>query len=129
MKLKKRKRKRRRKKNVFFIKQKTAYEIYQCDWSSDVCSSDLIEKNKIQFPWEKGKKRMRLNIRINSLPITESGTYFFRIKYKKENEKSYKTSEMLPLDITFQTVSHKHRSTLIQKTTGLTEWSFVLSNN
>jgi len=22
--------------------QKTAYEIYQCDWSSDVCSSDLL---------------------------------------------------------------------------------------
>ena len=27
----------------FFFKQKTAYEIYQCDWSSDVCSSDLLE--------------------------------------------------------------------------------------
>ena len=26
---------------LFFFKQKTAYEIYQCDWSSDVCSSDL----------------------------------------------------------------------------------------
>ena len=28
----------------FFFKQKTAYEIYQCDWSSDVCSSDLMKK-------------------------------------------------------------------------------------
>ena len=28
-------------KVFFFFKQKTAYEIYQCDWSSDVCSSDL----------------------------------------------------------------------------------------
>ena len=28
----------------FFFKQKTAYEIYQCDWSSDVCSSDLFQK-------------------------------------------------------------------------------------
>ena len=26
--------------NIFF-KQKTAYELYRCDWSSDVCSSDL----------------------------------------------------------------------------------------
>ena len=26
----------------FFFKQKTAYEILTCDWSSDVCSSDLI---------------------------------------------------------------------------------------
>ena len=29
------------KKNIFFFKQKTAYEIKECDWSSDVCSSDL----------------------------------------------------------------------------------------
>ena len=27
--------------NFFFFKQKTAYEIKECDWSSDVCSSDL----------------------------------------------------------------------------------------
>ena len=26
----------------FFFKQKTAYEVLTCDWSSDVCSSDLI---------------------------------------------------------------------------------------
>ena len=30
----------------FFFKQKTAYEIYQCDWSSDVCSSDLISATR-----------------------------------------------------------------------------------
>src|SRR5213596_3978243 len=27
--------------SVFFFKQKTAYEIRPCDWSSDECSSDL----------------------------------------------------------------------------------------
>ena len=27
--------------HFFFFKQKTAYEIVDCDWSSDVCSSDL----------------------------------------------------------------------------------------
>ena len=27
----------------FFFKQKTAYEIGTGDWSSDVCSSDLID--------------------------------------------------------------------------------------
>ena len=26
----------------FVDKQKTAYEISECDWSSDVCSSDLV---------------------------------------------------------------------------------------
>ena len=29
---------------VFFFKQKTAYELVSRDWSSDVCSSDLISK-------------------------------------------------------------------------------------
>ena len=28
----------------FFFKQKTAYEIGTGDWSSDVCSSDLVNK-------------------------------------------------------------------------------------
>ena len=27
---------------IFFFKQKTAYEIGTGDWSSDVCSSDLV---------------------------------------------------------------------------------------
>ncbi len=36
------KKKEKVKEVIFFFKQKTAYEIYQCDWSSDVCSSDLI---------------------------------------------------------------------------------------
>src|SRR6056300_537521 len=26
--------------SFFFLKKKTAYEISECDWSSDVCSSD-----------------------------------------------------------------------------------------
>src|SRR5210317_1734477 len=29
----------------FFFKQKTAYEISECDWSSDVCSSDRSEEH------------------------------------------------------------------------------------
>src|SRR3546814_10643005 len=29
--------------DVFFFKQKTAYEMRISDWSSDVCSSDLVE--------------------------------------------------------------------------------------
>src|SRR3546814_8792362 len=29
--------------SIFFFKQKTAYEMRISDWSSDVCSSDLVE--------------------------------------------------------------------------------------
>ena len=34
----------------FFFKQKTAYEIKECDWSSDVCSSDLFLASPDQLP-------------------------------------------------------------------------------
>src|SRR6056297_3496172 len=34
----------------FFFKQKTAYEILRSDWSSDVCSSDLVERIDQELP-------------------------------------------------------------------------------
>ena len=43
----------------FFFKQKTAYEIYQCDWSSDVCSSDLME-DKISLREAKVKNKVKI---------------------------------------------------------------------
>src|SRR5210317_2382711 len=36
----------------FFFKQQTAYEISECDWSSDVCSSDLIFIHKQKTAYE-----------------------------------------------------------------------------
>src|SRR3546814_383402 len=33
----------------FFFKQKTAYEMRISDWSSDVCSSDLIRKQVVEY--------------------------------------------------------------------------------
>src|SRR3546814_11315848 len=36
---------------VFFFKQKTAYEMRISDWSSDVCSSDLIDEGKDPEEW------------------------------------------------------------------------------
>src|SRR5213596_869519 len=37
----------------FFFKQKTAYEIRPCDWSSDVCSSDLVSAKRRWSPPQK----------------------------------------------------------------------------
>src|SRR3546814_1157062 len=34
---------------VFFFKQKTAYEMRISDWSSDVCSSDLLADIRCRF--------------------------------------------------------------------------------
>src|SRR3546814_6872596 len=33
----------------FFFKQKTAYEMRISDWSSDVCSSDLMDFGKFKY--------------------------------------------------------------------------------
>src|SRR6056300_1157648 len=35
--------------SFFFFMQKTAYEISECDWSSDVCSSDLKQKTAYEI--------------------------------------------------------------------------------
>src|SRR3546814_8463131 len=50
----------------FFFKQKTAYEMRISDWSSDVCSSDLLRTNAV------GCQRS-LNVRQKLLPL------FFRL--------------------------------------------------
>ena len=36
----------------FFFKKKTAYEIYKCDWSSDVCSSGLTTFSLRTAPYQ-----------------------------------------------------------------------------
>src|SRR3546814_2744168 len=36
----------------FFFKQKTAYEMRISDWSSDVCSSDLLEFYSLSGMWK-----------------------------------------------------------------------------
>src|SRR3546814_6305019 len=46
----------------FFFKQKTAYEMRISDWSSDVCSSDLVETAVREAPGEQvepGARRHR----------------------------------------------------------------------
>ena len=53
--------------NVF--KQKTAYEIASGDWSSDVCSSDLVRVDFIVTP--EGKPYL---IEINSIPGMSGGS-------------------------------------------------------
>src|SRR3546814_3419674 len=35
----------------FFFKQKTAYEMRISDWSSDVCSSDLLQRLNATVDW------------------------------------------------------------------------------
>ena len=50
----------------FFFKQKTAYEILTCDWSSDVCSSDL-EPTAAAIAYGLNKKEGEKNILVFDL--------------------------------------------------------------
>ena len=59
----------------FFFKQKTAYEIYQCDWSSDVCSSDLA----VQLYAEAQRKPDLVLLDLN-MPITGGEETFHRLR-------------------------------------------------
>src|SRR3546814_1241655 len=43
----------------FFFKQKTAYEMRISDWSSDVCSSDLLLPGEIEGRREADQRRPR----------------------------------------------------------------------
>src|SRR3546814_3804808 len=46
----------------FFFKQKTAYEMRISDWSSDVCSSDLVTLNGGVFYYDYKNKQLRAKI-------------------------------------------------------------------
>src|SRR3546814_2106741 len=52
----------------FFFKQKTAYEMRISDWSSDVCSSDLVVVEKV-VPHHASGQIGELWIRFAALPI------------------------------------------------------------
>src|SRR3546814_10415480 len=43
--------------SFFFFKQKTAYEMRISDWSSDVCSSDLIREDDPRCGVQRGEGR------------------------------------------------------------------------
>src|SRR3546814_8991873 len=47
-------------KFFFFFKQKTAYEMRISDWSSDVCSSDLVESPLALLLWTIRERAIRV---------------------------------------------------------------------
>ena len=55
----------------FFFKQKTAYEIKECDWSSDVCSSDLLILAQIEQELPSHPLIPLMTIRGGGLEIVE----------------------------------------------------------
>src|SRR3546814_7351348 len=52
---------------VFFFKQKTAYEMRISDWSSDVCSSDLLTE-KLDAEKTRGPAKHQLLMMLDEFP-------------------------------------------------------------
>src|SRR3546814_4679847 len=52
---------------VFFFKQKTAYEMRSSDWSSDVCSSDLLTE-KLDAEKTRGPAKHQLLMMLDEFP-------------------------------------------------------------
>src|SRR3546814_15909797 len=58
---------------VFFCKQKTAYEMRISDWSSDVCSSDLVDLERGRT---RGNDRAQHGLKARLAPIGGLGKGF-----------------------------------------------------
>ena len=93
----------------FFFKQKTAYEIYQCDWSSDVCSSDLPrEKGGTQIFFGQDlilKKSDTNNIYMDILDLHE-----FYSKNAKRLSKNFPALIRMSLRLLIESAAPKTKS-------------------
>src|SRR3546814_10904140 len=58
---------------VFFFKQKTAYEMRISDWSSDVCSSDLLDVLELRSPTDYRLARLKA-MRVYHAPLGAAST-------------------------------------------------------
>ena len=84
----------------FFFKQKTAYEIYQCDWSSDVCSSDLMGVGE-PYPDSPDKGNMMVTAELLPLssPRFENGPPKFpAIELGRVIDRGIRESKFIDLD-------------------------------
>src|ERR1051326_9272593 len=78
----------------FFFKQKTAYEIKECDWSSDVCSSDLNTHERhpvVSLPAPVGRTH-RSEEHTSELQSHSFISYAVFCLKKKKNRNSFHTN-------------------------------------
>src|SRR3546814_10098685 len=77
----------------FFFKQKTAYELRISDWSSDVCSSDLVLILDVMLPHRTGFEILKLiktDPRLARIPVM--------VLTAKGQERDRRTAENLGAD-------------------------------
>src|SRR3546814_6314846 len=88
----------------FFFKQKTAYEMRISDWSSDVCSSDLLESVEMrQAPWMFWITDLSIKDPFFILPIIMGLTMFIQqqLNPTPPDPMQAKVMKLLPIIFTF----------------------------
>src|SRR3546814_5731975 len=74
----------------FFFKQKTAYEMRISDWSSDVCSSDLLRLNKKIISYSNMfycKAKYFSNADVMFLFLLKNNYIFLHLKYHPDPDR------------------------------------------
>src|SRR5210317_946051 len=83
----------------FFFKQKTAYEISECDWSSDVCSSDLGgQPRRPRSPAPAGRRRRGSPRRSEERRVGKECRIGCRSRWSPYHSKKKKTVAQVPDD-------------------------------
>src|SRR3546814_10351772 len=94
--------------SFFFFKQKTAYEMRISDWSSDVCSSDLLDvlesPHRIRYSAQIGEVREMYSNSIGKaimaqLPVEERHALYAKMSMKKHTPATLTTRRDLDADI------------------------------
>ena len=72
----------------FFFKQRTAYERYRCDWSSDVCSSDLLYRaypDAMMYMHPADAKKRGLRRGLMAEVVSRRGSIRLRVETRGRN--------------------------------------------
>src|SRR3546814_8254379 len=74
--------------SFFFFKQKTAYEMRISDWSSDVCSSDLLNEPGMFFAYNNGITATAQSVETG---MTDSGLAITRSEERRVGKECVST--------------------------------------
>src|SRR3546814_2365587 len=104
----------------FFFKQKTAYEMRISDWSSDVCSSDLVEVDRSGFDLQLmgafyHRKVAELNLQLYAYYLDERDSLGFQTRNRKVWTPGMRLSREAKrgkMDFEFEGRSEEHTSEL-----------------
>lgn len=73
--------------------------VFSAKISSIDPNGKVLGENPFEVNIEKGKKRMRLNIKTNGLKVTIGGEYLFRLSIKAKGEKEYVELGEFPVEV------------------------------